>query len=435
MKKEVFLKKLEDKLINKNVSDVSDLIYYYEVIIDGKIEKGESLESILSNYGDLDKLVNDILQENKDNDQFTFKDYIKASNNKDTKLNRINNSINKLEVSNQYNLTTKVWHRNVTIKPTTNNNIELKYKNKLLYPIEIYSNNDNIEITEQGHRVFIQSLIPMLSFLIIGIILYFIFSYFSLFKANTIIWASLGVATIIQGILSTIVGLLNKRNLELEIMLPIKKNVNNLELVLRSGNLSINEISTNNLKVRMLSGNTHLNQVISNNYDFKISSGNLTLNSLNNEADKLSVVTSSGNTKIYNLNVKHLNVKVLSGSIYLEDTNTYKSTFNVASGTIKTINFKTLKETNVSIKSGSFQGDNLELGDVNFNVLSGGAKLSNIVGNKEAYLYNTKISSGSFKINDEKLNTYNMLVVKELPKLTFNARVSSGSIKLNFKDD
>lgn len=440
MTKIEFLKQLERKLKLKNVTDYEDIVSYYEDIIDGKIERGLLEADVMTNYTNIDLIVEEILDENK---VFTFSNFISERPNQQKEYTnlinpkKIDSSLSHtINVSDNYNLDINVWNRNVILNSANSSNVNVKYFRKIFNPIKTYYNNNSIKIVESIKYVWISAILQLLLFALIYFGFHIIFQ--NLIDKNSL-WHLLvaGLAFFVNGLISLIYWRFNKNRHDIVITVPVDTAVNNLTLVQKSGNVNVNDFVSEKMIIKVLSGTIYFNNSFTYDLQLKISSGNAILGNkdlkVNKEFGRVNVITSSGNETINSFNIDNFNCKTSSGNLKIYESNINNSNIKISSGNIKGNDINFLNESNFKVSSGTIKLSNISLNQSNLKVSSGTIKLTEINGNEDDYIINSSVRSGTVKINDKKQMFTSHKYVVSLPTKQITAEVSSGTIKLNLK--
>jgi len=158
----------------------------------------------------------------------------------------------------------------------------------------------------------------------------------------------------------------------------------------------------------------------------RVSSGNIRIEGL--EANNMSLRTSSGRINADAITADNLDVRASSGSVTLQGIEARNIEVNISSGSL-TVSDAVYNEFRARTNSGSVRMDGVFLGYTNVRVDSGSITL-NVDGAERDFNYTTRASSGTVRVNDNRVGTITM---DRGADNSITVRSSSGNIRLNFE--
>ncbi len=197
-------------------------------------------------------------------------------------------------------------------------------------------------------------------------------------------------------------------NRKVVIKLPESTNIQNTNIVMKSGNIHFDNYKTDKLNIQNISGSIHINNLICDSENFNCKSGSIHINNLICDTGILECI--SGSIHINNSTVSKIEISSKSGSIHIEG-NYDKVDLSTISGSINGNFNKVISQ------------------DSNFNTTSGSIhiRFPNDANFKSVY----SVGSGSYR--NSMTGTYgkngNEQVNNNGPEINFHA--TSGSITIN----
>ena len=445
MKKKEFLLKLKDNLKQNKIDDVNYILDYYEDLIDGKIESGQSEEEALLSLGDVKKVTQELLSEfgaiNLNNDQEITE--IKAHEKikkpsvgqKIESKRRGNCREFACDVENGFELKTRFVERKVIFNTHDENQLTVQAGNKFLSKIMVYNDKNTVTIYENSNTLW-HIIIQVLLFSVFYGIYYLV----CLDLINSSGWWHFlvaGLAAFTQMVIFYTINFLYSRNGNVvSVCLPVNMQAKFMQLNILEGKLEINKIYAYDVNVKVISGKVTLNNVPINNLSIKISSGYCLVSSDQNKQLNLAFINvSSGGCSVNNLEAAKFDGKISSGSLKLNQVKTNNFNFKVSSGGISGNDLTVKNDLIMKVSSGGIKINKVSFHNAHLKVSSGSIKLKNIAGSANDYLINSKVTSGRVLINNTKVSTYGYKLVNEMPSQSINTLVSSGSVNLTFYND
>lgn len=197
----------------------------------------------------------------------------------------------------------------------------------------------------------------------------------------------------------------------IEIALPDSLAYANLKVSSGSINIS-SEIEIEELSAKASSGEIFLKDLTVDNAEINVSSGSITIT--NFETKILEVTASSGKIILKKVKAEGADISLSSGSINLEDAN-----------------FKNLK---ISASSGKITATKLFVENSEISASSGTVNLGVVANNPDDYSLDLKTSSGKISVqkDDYNISVYGNLFLGNGPN-SIKVIVSSGNITINFE--
>ncbi|CCV63703.1 hypothetical protein BN85401260 [Alteracholeplasma palmae J233] len=442
MNKQDFLNQLKQALYENKISDPNEVLDYYTDLIEGQIEKGITEQEAIQSLSKISDIILELKDsENGSNNNFTFSNYIQARPVANTILGdkiTSSSSLKKVKsyhinIDKEYCLNTKLWERNIEIIPSDSNTIDIEYKKSFSNPIEVFIHENQISVIERIHRIWVLGFIQMIVFAGLYIGFYFIFKN----QVSQNGWwhaLILFLTLVVHGIIFSNHYYKNSKNKKILVKLPKAKSLNQLYMIQRSGKAELSSIYATTFNINAYSATCKINDSFAHYIYLKNSSGHIRFGNPNQElkfkSELLNTITSSGSTKIYGLNAQTISAKVSSGSLLLDNIKSYDMSLKCSSGSLKGNGLMIENNISVNLSSGVTYYNDISFKSALLNAKSGYLTLDNIKGSSNDYILKTKYTSGSIKINREKVA--NIHTSNTTSKDEINAKVSSGSIKLNF---
>ncbi len=454
MNKNQFLYELENNLSLIPQDEKLEVISYYEDLILGDIENGNSEEDAVLKLGSIDEIVSRILDVYAIDGLDDFNDG-KAFE-KIGISQSFGNKVFKVEATNINNLSISTNSSNLIIEQNNSPsaNIEISHFNSILSKIDLVKQGDTLYITEKSRRFygyFIHNIIALLIALTSGIIIYNAFSSLKIWHIILIIFGIFGLLQVIN-LLVCIWLNVDK----MKILIPSKKEFG-LAYNGKFGNLKVLNSNFNYVNAKISSGNIKFINTKSKTYYMKAASGTIKLlaDELDNpiKTNDITLLTSSGSIKLVNYitdnviarcksgNIKckkvtceSLNISANSGSIKGIEINSKEINSSAKSGSIKYKELVCNKELNLSVTSGSIKTVNAEIFCSNAKANSGSIYFKKVIGYRKEYNLDLHSRSGMVKVKELLNSSSDFSDIKEniICNKNIKANVNSGSIKVTF---
>ena len=436
MDKNGFLKALEKGLTKLNSEQINNAISFYEEIISGKIENGETEENVVTSLGDISVHIKDLLAFYEIDDIAENAVYEQSTST--TGDSPIHELVFKKEKSSYVADFDDIEELTIFSGVRTVKNVEILKSNTahgIIEKSKIKFFNDLV-VSKQGNKLFIKETSSFKFWIYVACQTLIFISAIILFVLLDTLAQRLMVGSsflVAWGIISIPHIVFNIKGHALRIYLP--DSTSRLDVRNIFGNCELINLNINDISVFTKSGRITLRDVSANNFVGIVDSGSIRIN--NDEGFNISkfgnmkINTSSGSIKINRVETNSLLVTCNSGSTNIRDAKIDNLNSSCKSGTIKLINCTNLKETSISCTSGSIKAYNYDSIKSLLKVTSGTIKVENIAGSHKDYLINAMVSSGILRINHNvPMFNANYGATKQI-----QAYATSGTIKLSFKDD